>query len=76
MSDADFLARLPGWAFVLGLLIARIGCACMLFPGIGEAELPGTIRAGFTLAFVAVLLPAVAPLVHGVPPDIPRAKAA
>lgn len=72
MSDAAFLAALPGWAFAFALLIARIGSACMLFPGIGEAELPGTVRAGFTVALVALLLPAVAPLMPPMPADIWR----
>lgn len=71
-DDAAFLARLPGWAFAVGLLIARIGSACMLLPGIGEAALPSTIRAGFTLALVAVLLPVVAPLIPPAPDDVWR----
>jgi flagellar biosynthesis protein FliR len=66
-DDAAFLAQLPGWAFAAGLLIARVGGACMLLPGIGEMELPPTIRAGFTLALAAMLLPLAAPLMP--PPD-------
>jgi flagellar biosynthetic protein FliR len=69
MDDAAVLAALPGWGFAVALLIARIGSACMLLPGIGEAELPGTLRAGFTLALVALLLPVLSPLMPPMPAD-------
>jgi flagellar biosynthetic protein FliR len=68
-DDAAFLAQLPGWAFAFGLLIARVGGACMLLPGIGETELPSTIRAGFTLALSVMLFPLVAPLMPAPPQD-------
>ena len=68
-ADAAFLGELPQWAFAAALLIARVGGVCMLVPGIGEAELPPTIRAGFTLAFAAVLLPVVWPLLPRAPAD-------
>ena len=71
-DDAAFLAQLPHWGFAIGLMIARIGSACMLFPGIGEAELPATIRAGFTVALVALLLPVIAPLMPPMPGDVWR----
>ncbi|MDE2200117.1 MAG: flagellar biosynthetic protein FliR [Rhodospirillales bacterium] len=74
-DDAAFLASLPGWAFAAALLIARIGSAAMLLPGIGEMEVPPTIRAGFTLAMVAVVLPVVLPLVPPAPSDAWRAAA-
>ncbi len=66
------LAQLPHWAFAVALLIARVGCACMLLPGVGEAELPGTLRAGFVLALVAVLLAGLAPDVPALPGDVAR----
>jgi flagellar biosynthesis protein FliR len=69
-DDAAFLAQLPHWAFAFALLIARIGSACMLLPGIGEAELPATTRAGFTVALVALLLPVIAPIIPPSPGDI------
>ena len=68
--DPDLLAALPDQAFAFVLLLARTGCACMMLPGIGEAELPGTVRAGFAIALTALLLPAVAPLVPVIPPSI------
>jgi flagellar biosynthetic protein FliR len=68
----DLLAQLPVWAFGFVLLLARIGCACMLLPGIGEVELPATIRAGFAVALTVVLLPVVAPLIPPAPGDVWR----
>ncbi len=70
MEEAAFLAQLPAWAFGFGLLIARVGSACMLLPGIGEAELPATIRAGFAVALAALLLPVVAPLIPAAPDNV------
>ncbi len=77
MSDLDALAvaRLPGLAFIAMLLIARIGCACMLLPGFGEAQLPSIVRAGLVLALVALVGPVVAPLMPA-PPAEPWAATA
>ena len=66
-DDAAFLAQLPAWAFGFALLIARAGSACMLLPGIGEAELPASIRAGFAVALAALLLPVVITLMPAAP---------
>ena len=65
--DADLLATLPDQAFAFLLLLARIGCACMMLPGLGEAELPATVRVGFAVAMSVLLLPGVAPLVRAIP---------
>jgi flagellar biosynthetic protein FliR len=74
--DADaLLTHLPQWGFAVALLIARAGSACMLIPVVGEAELPSTIRAGFTLALVALLLPVIGPQLPPVPAS-PLAAAA
>ena len=67
MEAEALLAQLPAWGFGLVLVFSRIGAACTMLPGIGEAELPGTVRLGFTLALTALLLPVVAPLLPGVP---------
>ena len=56
-AEAALLGRLPDFAFAFVLVLARTGAACMLLPGIGEAELPMMIRAGFALALTLVLLP-------------------
>ena len=68
MIDAEaLLVQLPDWAFGLVLVFSRIGAACILLPGIGEVELPGMVRAGFTLALSILLLPVLAPLLPGMP---------
>lgn len=72
IEPVQLLADLPFWAFAGVLLVARLGSASMMLPGIGEAELPMTIRAGFVVAFTALLLPGIAPLVPAVPDDFVR----
>ena len=68
MTETEaLLAQLPDWAFGLVLVFSRIGAACILLPGIGEVELPGMVRAGFTLALSILLLPVLAPLLPGMP---------
>lgn len=54
------------------LALARIGGAVMLMPGLGEAELPPTVRLAVALALVALLLPGQAPHL----PPMPEAPAA
>jgi flagellar biosynthetic protein FliR len=65
-ADQALLAALPAWAFGFALVLARVGAAAMLLPGIGEAELPMTIRAGFALVLTVLLLPVLQP---GLPPE-------
>lgn len=60
-SDSALLAQLPALAFAFALLLCRTGAACMLIPGIGEAEVPVTIRAAFAAGLVLLLLPSLAP---------------
>jgi flagellar biosynthetic protein FliR len=68
MDDVQtLLAQLPVWGFGLVLVFSRVGAACMLLPGVGEAELPGTVRLGFTMALTALLLPTLEPLLPPVP---------
>ncbi len=71
-EQAALLASLPGWAFAAVLLLARVGCACMLIPGIGEMEVPMTVRAGFMLVLVALLLPVLLPELPQAPDDVAR----
>lgn len=54
-------------AFHAVLVLARIGGAVMLLPGLGEAEVPATIRLALVLALVALLLPVQAPLLPPMP---------
>lgn len=58
-------------AFHAVLVLARIGGAVMLLPGLGEAEVPATIRLLVVLALVALLLPGQAPML----PPLPEAPA-
>ena len=59
--DALMLEELPALAFGAVLVAARVGGAVMLLPGLGEPEVPPTVRLSLLLALVALLLPALAP---------------
>ena len=48
---------LPALAFGAVLVAARVGGALMLLPGLGEPEVPPTVRLCLLLALVALLLP-------------------
>lgn len=63
-EDEALIRSLPTLAFQAALLFARLGAAVMLLPGLGEQEVPPTIRLGLGLALVALLLP---PLAGGLP---------
>jgi flagellar biosynthesis protein FliR len=47
MTDdaATLLATLPAWAFGFVLVMARIGSAITLLPGLGESQSPPMVRA-------------------------------
>ncbi len=68
-ADTALLDALPGLAFGFVLVLARVAAAVMLLPGIGETELPMTVRAGVALALTALLLPVVMPLLPKAPSD-------
>lgn len=68
MNDTALLEGLPGLAFAFVLVLSRTGAVVMLMPGLGEAEPPPVVRAGFALAFSLLLLPGIAPLVPPPPP--------
>ena len=70
ISPAEALASLPSWAFALLLVVCRIGTACMLLPGIGEAELPTTVRILFVVALSGLMLPVLAPILPLQPADL------
>lgn len=55
------IADLPALAFAFILVLTRIGAAVMLLPGMGEAEVPPTVRAGLALALSLLLLPVLQP---------------
>jgi flagellar biosynthetic protein FliR len=52
-------------------VLARLGGAVLLLPGLGESELPVTVRLALALALVALLLPVVAARL----PPMPREPA-
>ena len=58
MTAAE-LAVLPSWAFAFALVLCRCSAAVMLLPALGEVEIPMTVRAGLSVALVALILPAV-----------------
>jgi flagellar biosynthetic protein FliR len=66
-SDAALLAALPTGAFAFTVVIARVGGAMALLPGLGESQPPAMLRAGLALAVAFLLLPAIAPMVPVVP---------
>jgi flagellar biosynthetic protein FliR len=61
------LATLPAWAFAFVLVMARVGAAIMLLPGLGEAEPPAMLRLGLALGVTALLVPGIAPSIPAVP---------
>ncbi len=69
-ADAALLAALPGWAFAFALVLARVGGAVMLLPGLGETEPPPMLRVGIALAVTVLLLPPIRHLIPPVPPAL------
>jgi flagellar biosynthesis protein FliR len=65
-------ASLLDWAPAFALVLARVGAAMMLLPGLGENAAPAMVRAGLALSLTILLLPEVRPLT----PPIPDAGAA
>ncbi|SHI81758.1 flagellar biosynthetic protein FliR [Roseomonas rosea] len=61
MNEAALLEALPSLAFGAVLLLARLGAAAMILPGLGEGDVPASIRLALALALVPVLLPLLAP---------------
>ncbi len=66
-EDAALLTTLPAWAFAFVLVVARVGAAMSLLPGLGEAEPPMMVRVGLALAITILLLPGLAPSIPNVP---------
>ena len=71
-SLPDLLQHLPDFGFGFMLVLSRVGTAMLTGPGLGEAEIPATIRAALALVF-AVLISSTLNLVFPtVPVDITR----
>lgn len=62
---------LPALAFHVVLLVARLGGAVLLLPGLGEQDVPPSIRLALLLALVALLLPGLAPGLPAMPEQVP-----
>jgi flagellar biosynthetic protein FliR len=66
------LEDLPALAFGAVLVAARVGGALMLLPGLGEPEVPPTVRLCLLLALVALLLPPLSPSLPALPAAVPE----
>src|SRR5689334_13920058 len=55
------------WAPVFVLVLARVGAAMALLPGLGESAAPAMVRVGLALGLTILLLPGVQPLMSQVP---------
>lgn len=73
MEQGGFLPELPVLAFQAVLLLARLGAAVMLLPGLGEQEVPAPIRLGLGLGLVVLLLPVLAPGLPAAPDNVGEA---
>jgi flagellar biosynthetic protein FliR len=60
-------ADLLEWAPAFALILARVGAAMVLLPGLGESTAPATVRIGLALSITILLLPELRPLVPPVP---------
>jgi flagellar biosynthetic protein FliR len=61
LTEAALLEALPALAFQAVLVLARIGAAAMILPGLGEQDVPAPVRLALALGLVPVLLPVLAP---------------
>jgi flagellar biosynthesis protein FliR len=68
-ADAALVASLPALAFQAMLVFARLGAAVMLLPGLGEQEIPFTVRLALGLAMLLLLLPGLAPGLPAAPEE-------
>ncbi len=70
MNASAAFAALPASAFGLVLVFSRVGAAAMILPGIGESELPRSVRLGFALSFTLLLLPLLGPALPPLPASL------
>jgi flagellar biosynthesis protein FliR len=61
------LASLLDWAPAFALVLARVGAAMALLPGLGERVAPATVRIGLALSITILLLPNLQPISPAVP---------
>ncbi|MFC7734480.1 flagellar biosynthetic protein FliR [Roseomonas sp. GCM10028921] len=72
MTEAALLEALPALAFQAVLILARVGAAAMILPGLGEQDVPAPVRLALALGLVPVLLPVLAPGLPGAPDSVPE----
>jgi flagellar biosynthesis protein FliR len=61
------LANLPDWAPAFALVLARVGAAMALLPGLGETVAPAIVRIGLALSITILLMPELQPIIPPVP---------
>jgi flagellar biosynthetic protein FliR len=61
------LATLLDWAPAFALVLARVGAAMALLPGLGESAAPAIVRIGLALGITILLLPDLQPMIPPVP---------
>lgn len=72
-ADMALLASLPALAFQAALLFCRLGAAVMLLPGLGEQEIPATLRLTLGVVLVPLLLPVLGPALPAAPEAVGEA---
>jgi flagellar biosynthetic protein FliR len=60
-------AALLVWAPAFALVLARVGAAMALLPGLGEAAAPAVVRIGLALSLTILLVPELQPMMPPVP---------
>jgi flagellar biosynthesis protein FliR len=55
------------WAPAFALILARVGAAMALLPGVGEAVAPAIVRIGLALSITILLMPELQPMIPPVP---------
>jgi flagellar biosynthetic protein FliR len=61
------LAALLNWAPAFALVLARVGAAMALLPGLGETSAPAVVRIGLALSITILLVPELQPMMPPVP---------
>jgi flagellar biosynthetic protein FliR len=61
------LTSLLDWAPAFALVLARVGAAMALLPGLGESVSPAIVRIGLALSITILLLPELQPIMPPVP---------
>jgi flagellar biosynthetic protein FliR len=69
-ADLALLEALPALAFHAALVFCRLAAATMLLPGLGEAEVPATLRLSIALLLVLALAPVLSPGLPPVPGEV------